>query len=127
MDSNDRDSKTKIMYSKEIIKGTLRPIILKLLKENDRLYGYEITQSVKRLTSDKIQITEGALYPLLHKLEAEGAVTTEVENIGKRVRKYYRLTDQGEALSQQLIDEFVDFMGTMKQIFEPNNPDPSHA
>ncbi len=115
------------MYSKEIIKGTLRPIILKLLKENDRLYGYEITQSVKKLTSDKIQITEGALYPLLHKLEAEGAVTTEVENIGKRVRKYYRLTDQGEALSQKLIDEFVDFMSTMKQIFEPNNPDPSHA
>lgn len=108
------------MYSKEIIKGTLRPIILKLLKENDRLYGYEITQAVKRITSDKIQITEGALYPLLHKLEAEGAVTIEIENIGKRIRKYYRLTEEGEALSQQLVDEFVDFMTTMRQIFEPN-------
>lgn len=108
------------MYSKEIIKGTLKPIILKLLKENDRLYGYEITQAVKRITADKIQITEGALYPLLHKLEAEGAVTTEIENIGKRVRKYYRLTDKGENLSRQLIDEFVDFMTTMQQIFQPN-------
>lgn len=109
-----------LMYSKEIIKGTLRPIILKLLKEHDRLYGYEITQAVKRITSDKIQITEGALYPLLHKLEAEGAVSIEIENIGKRVRKYYRLTEQGETLSQQLIDEFVDFMATMQQIFQPN-------
>lgn len=108
------------MYSKEIVKGTLKPIILKLLSENNRLYGYEITQAVKRITSDKIQITEGALYPLLHKLEAEGAVTTEVENIGKRVRKYYRLTKKGETISQQLIDEFVDFMGTMQQIFQPN-------
>ena len=38
------------------------------------MYGYEITQKVKELTKNKIQITEGALYPLLHKLEAEGIV-----------------------------------------------------
>ena len=115
-----------IMYSKEIVKGTLKPIILKLLKENDRMYGYEITQSVKELTDDKIKITEGALYPLLHKLESEGAVTTELVSIGKRVRKYYKLTDQGLELTQKLVAEFVDFMSTMKHIFEPS-PSASHG
>jgi DNA-binding PadR family transcriptional regulator len=45
------------MYSKEIIKGTLKPIVLKLLKEQERMYGYEITQKVKDLTNNKIQIT----------------------------------------------------------------------
>ena len=114
------------MYSKEIVKGTLKPIILKLLKENDRMYGYEITQSVKELTDDKIKITEGALYPILHKLEAEGAVTTELVNIGKRVRKYYRLTNQGLELTHKLVAEFVDFMSTMKHIFEPS-PSASHG
>lgn len=108
------------MYSKEIIKGTLKPIILKLLQENNRMYGYEITQAVKSMTADKIKITEGALYPLLHKLEAEKLVTTEKENIGKRVRKYYSLTPEGKATSQELIEEFIDFMATMKHIFEPN-------
>jgi DNA-binding PadR family transcriptional regulator len=108
------------MYSKEIVKGTLKPIILKLLQEQDRMYGYEITQRVKELTKDKIQITEGALYPLLHKLEAEGIVTTEKENIGKRVRKYYKLTSQGQSLAKELIDEFIDFMVTMKHILDPN-------
>ena len=108
------------MYSKEIIKGTLKPIILKLLSEKKRMYGYEITQAVKELTSQKIQITEGALYPLLHKLEAEGVVYTETESFGKRIRKYYCLTESGTRRSQELIDEFVDFMATMKHIFEPN-------
>ncbi len=109
-----------LMYSKEIIKGTLKPIILKLLQENNRMYGYEITQSVKELTANKIQITEGALYPLLHKLEAEGVVFTEKENIGKRIRKYYALTPRGKEKTQELVEEFIDFMSTMKHIFEPN-------
>lgn len=108
------------MYSKEIIKGTLKPIILRLLQEQNRMYGYEITQRVKDLTADKIQITEGALYPLLHKLEAEGVVTTEKENIGKRVRKYYRLTEEGQSTAKDLVEEFIDFMATMKHILDPN-------
>ncbi len=108
------------MYSKEIIKGTLKPIILKLLQEEERMYGYEITQKVKMLTANKIQITEGALYPLLHKLEAEGSVTTETEKIGKRVRKYYKLTPEGKARATELVEEFIDFMETMKSILGTN-------
>jgi PadR family transcriptional regulator, regulatory protein PadR len=75
------------MYSSELIKGTLKTIVLKLLAENQKMYGYEITQKVKDLTGDRIQITEGALYPSLHALEQDGIVTTEIVHIGKRVRK----------------------------------------
>ena len=82
-------------YSTELLKGTLKTIILKLLADNKKMYGYEITQRVKELTADRIQITEGALYPTLHALEAEGFVTTETEFIGKRVRKYYSLSPTG--------------------------------
>ena len=76
------------MYSSELIKGTLKTIVLNLLKENRKMYGYEITQKVKELTDGKIQITEGALYPTLHSLEQNGELETEKEYIGKRVRKY---------------------------------------
>jgi hypothetical protein len=70
------------MYSSELIKGTLKTIILKLLVENKRMYGYEITAKVKELTADKIQLTEGALYPTLHALEADGllAICLQHEN-----------------------------------------------
>ena len=49
------------MYSKELLKGTLKTIILKLLSESDRMYGYQITQKVKEVTEGKINLTEGAL------------------------------------------------------------------
>jgi len=107
-----------MIYSSELIKGTLKTIILKLLKDNQRMYGYEITQRVKDLTAGKIQLTEGALYPSLHALEAEGILTTETEYIGKRVRKYYSLSPQGKTVSNEKISEFTDFMNTMKFLLD---------
>jgi len=115
------------MYSKDLIKGTLQPIILKLLSENGKMYGYEITQEVKRITSDKICITEGALYPTLHKLEAEGLLSTEIQNIGKRIRKYYSLTEKGNVTATDRINEFVDFINTMKTLLSPNKPGLGYA
>ena len=47
------------MYSTELLKGTLKTIILKLLADNKKMYGYEITQKVKELTLDKISIGAG--------------------------------------------------------------------
>jgi PadR family transcriptional regulator PadR len=105
-----------IMYSKELIKGTLKTIVLKLLSETDRMYGYEITQRVKELTNGKIVITEGALYPLLHKLESESILITETVEVSGRTRKYYRLTENGKSSASSVVDEFMDFLATMKLV-----------
>lgn len=107
------------MYSKELIKGTLKPIILSLLEKHGRMYGYEITQTVKELSSGQIEITEGALYPLLHKLESEKIVAVEKEHIGKRVRKYYSLTKVGRAVSQEKVTELNSFLSTVQVIVNP--------
>lgn len=101
------------MYSNNLLKGTLQPIILKLLEENKRMYGYEISQRVKELTNGKIEITEGALYPALHKLEADGVLKTEKEFIGKRVRKYYMLTKDGNSEVKKRVNELADFISTI--------------
>jgi len=102
------------MYTSELIKGTLKTIVLNLLKDNNRMYGYEITQRVKELTAGKILITEGALYPTLHALEKNGELETEEEYMGKRVRKYYKLTEQGRVTAKEKVNELADFMNTMK-------------
>jgi PadR family transcriptional regulator len=107
-----------MIFSSELIKGTLKTIVLKQLEVNQRMYGYEITQRVKELTLDKIQITEGALYPTLHALEAEGLVTTETEFIGKRVRKYYSLSPKGKTRIDEKIDEMTEFIRTMKFLLD---------
>lgn len=106
------------MYSKELLRGTFKTIVLKLLAEHGRMYGYEITQKMKEKSDDKITITEGSLYPLLHKLEQDGVLTTEVEKIGKRTRRYYKLTEQGAGVAQQMVEEFKDFMQTMKNMLD---------
>lgn len=107
-----------MIYSSELIKGTLKTIVLKLLEDNRRMYGYEITQKVKELTGDKIQITEGALYPTLHALESDGLLTTETEFIGKRVRKYYTLSNTGKVKAHEKVSELADFMETMKFLLD---------
>jgi PadR family transcriptional regulator PadR len=106
------------MYSSELIKGTLKTIVLNLLKQQGRMYGYEITHRVKELTDGKIQITEGALYPTLHALEKKGELETEKEYIGKRVRKYYSLTKQGETTAAEKVSELSDFLQTMKYLLD---------
>ena len=107
------------MISNDLLKGTLRTIVLKLLADNGRMYGYEITKKVEELTAGKIKLTFGALYPVLHKLEADGHIAIEQEFIGKRVRKYYSLTETGRSWTEQKVDEFYDFVNTMTHVLKP--------
>ncbi len=107
------------MYSKELTKGTLQPIILKLIDSRGKMYGYEITQEVKKMTLGKIDISEGALYPILHKLEAKNVLTTEKVFIGKRIRKYYKVTKEGKQVVKDATNEINDFVNTLQLIFNP--------
>ncbi len=109
-----------MIFPPELIKGTFKTIVLKLLADNKKMYGYEITQRVKELTNERIQMTEGTLYPTLHALESEGLVTTETEYIGKRVRKYYSLSTSGKARSKEKVKEFADFVATMQLLLDTN-------
>ncbi len=104
------------MYSKELLKGTLGVIILKLLEENGKMYGYEICQKVKGISEGKILIKDGSLYPILHKLLSDGMVTTEEVTLGKRVRKYYTLTPKGKGEQKMAVQELADFMDTLHKI-----------
>lgn len=104
------------MNQTELLKGTLGTIILRLLEQKGRMYGYEITQMVKELSGDKILVKEGSLYPALHKLEADGLVTAEEVYIGKRVRKYYTLTKPGKSAAKTSVDELMVFLQTIHNL-----------
>ncbi|MFC2081014.1 PadR family transcriptional regulator [Bacteroidota bacterium] len=53
-----------------------------------KVYDYEITQLLDERTGRRIRLTFAALYPVLHKLEAEGMVHAETENVNNRIREY---------------------------------------
>jgi len=114
------------MYSSELVRGTLKTVVLKILDEQPRMYGYQLSKEVKERTDNKIVLTEGALYPILHKLQKDSLVTSEEEMIGKRVRKYYRLTEQGKRIASEKTMELLDFMQTLA-LFIKGKPSISYA
>lgn len=107
------------MANSNLYKGLLEPLILKLLSEQGRMYGYEITQKVKELSKGDLQITEGALYPLLHRLEASELIVSETEMSGNRVRKYYALTRSGKKEARRSFEELQQFVTTVQLLLQP--------
>lgn len=108
-----------VMKNSQLYKGSLTTIILKLLNENDKMYGYEITQKVKEITKGELKLTEGALYPSLHKLEAKGLLDVEVLKVDNRLRKYYKLTEQGTRETVNKLAELEDYIKTMRALVNP--------
>ena len=108
------------MIARELLKGSLRSIVLKLLSEKGKMYGYEITQKVEELTKGKIKLTYGALYPILHKLEVDGAVVTETENYNNRIRIYYSLTPKGTSFAEEKVKEMQEFIDVITLLLKPD-------
>ena len=107
------------MKNSQLYKGSLNTIIMKLLEENGKMYGYEITQKVKLLTKGDLNITEGALYPALHKWEADGFLDVEVEKVDNRIRKYYKLTESGTKETANRLYELEEFIKNMQNLVNP--------
>ena len=72
------------MKKNALYKGTLENIILKLLAKEVKMYGYQMTQRAKEITEGHLEMTEGALYPILHKLEADGIIFAEIQKVNGR-------------------------------------------
>lgn len=106
---------------KELLKGTLSTIILKLLKEKGRMYGYQIAQSIKDISDGEILVKEGSLYPALFKMKDEDLVQTEEEKIGKRVRRYYSLTSKGKEETDRRIQSVFNHINLLHKIFYTND------
>lgn len=107
------------MYSKELLKGTISAIILKLLSEQEKMYGYEISMKVKELSQGKILLKDGSLYPALQKMTSDGLLSFKEEIVAGRVRKYYYITQHGQTETTAYVAELKDFISTMNRIVFP--------
>lgn len=95
-------------------KGVLEVCVLVLVSKEDR-YGYELAHTI----SEKFQIAEGTVYPLLRRLTQEGCFTTYLrESSEGPPRKYYTLTEAGRQTMKELIAEWRDFRSGVDQIIE---------
>ncbi len=100
------------------LKGQLETIVLQLLSKK-RMYGYEITQAVKALSDQQIVLTEGALYPVLHRLESQGLLQTEQEAVQGRLRIYYRLSEKGEVVTIDRLANLHEQLAAFLKLLQP--------
>ena len=84
------------MINKELVAASTEPLILSLLAGGES-YGYALIQEVKRLSQDKIEWTDGMLYPVLHRMEKRKLIKSRWgESENGRKRKYYSLIKDGK-------------------------------
>ena len=85
----------------ELRRGSLIVAVLAALR--DERYGYTLR---KVLADAGLEIDEGALYPMLRRLESQGLLTSEWREEDRRNKRFYRLSPEGEAFLDQLVAEW---------------------
>lgn len=76
----------------DLVQGTLDLLLLKILAL-EPMHGWAISQRLKQVSGDVLQVSDGSLYPALHKLEQEGWITAEWKpSENNRRAKFYSLT-----------------------------------
>lgn len=100
---------------KSLISGSMTMLILKLLSEKD-MYGYEMIDTLRRKSQNVFELKAGTLYPLLHSLEENGALTVYEQEAGGKTRKYYSLTKQGRGFLEKKMKEWREYSETVTNV-----------
>jgi PadR family transcriptional regulator PadR len=90
----------------DLVQGTLDLLLLKILAL-EPLHGWAISQRLSQISGDDLQVSDGSLYPALHKLEQEGWIKAEwkTSELGRRA-KFYALTPSGRRHLEQETKEW---------------------
>lgn len=102
---------------KELVAASSVPLVLSILSEGDS-YGYAIIQRVKELSNEKIEWTDGMLYPVLHWLEDQRLVRSRwTKSESGRKRKYYSLQPEGRQALRQQKEQWNLVSSTLNQLW----------
>ena len=99
-------------------RGVASLVLLGLLKQQD-MYGYQLVQEMERQSLGALRMQEGALYPVLYKLQDAGYITAEKVLVGKRMtRVYYHLEPEGLAYLERLTADYKAVVTGVLRIVE---------
>ena len=86
---------TRRTSNPDFLNGVPELLLLELLARR-AMYGYEIVQAIRAATAGQLEFGEGCIYPVLHRLEAGGSLSSQREECGGRTRIVYRVTAAGK-------------------------------
>lgn len=95
--------------------GVPELLILRLLQQ-DEMYGYEIVQAIRERSGAVIEVGEGVVYPVLHGLEADGALKSRRRAVNGRSRIYYSVTAAGARRLAELAGTWSSLAGAVQRV-----------
>src|SRR5881394_4390618 len=107
------------LHRDEIPPGTLYLSILKTLARSGEMHGYEIANSIQRISVDVLQVEEGSLYPALQRMLIKGWVKARWGvTAGNRRARYYTLTPDGKKQLSVEMSQFERVMGAISRVIQ---------
>lgn len=107
---------------RELKRGTLGMLTLKLLSERER-YGYELSAVLEERTGGRFSVKGGTLYPVLYRLEEAGYVETRWQTPDRGApRKYYAITARGTEELERRVGEWREFSHAVERVLEGEEP-----
>ena len=103
----------------EALKGHMELILLASLQSGPA-YGYALIQQLRERTSGDLDLTEGTVYPALHRLEEAGFLESRVVTVLSRRRRIYAITPSGEAELGRLRREWSQFVSGIQNLLSAN-------
>jgi PadR family transcriptional regulator, regulatory protein PadR len=92
----------------EVLKGHLDALILAVIGD-EPLHGYAVIEELRRRSEGAFDLAEGTLYPVLHRLEADGLLSSAWSDSSGRRRRVYRLTRRGRTALARRREEWAGF------------------
>ena len=105
-------------FDSELLRGSLDLMVLSALADGPR-YGYLIQQSLREATADRVGLSAGTLYPLLHRLEEDKLVKASWDDETGRRRKWYSLTPAGRRTLTQRARQWQDYAECLRRVLAP--------
>lgn len=105
-------------FSPELLRGSLDLMVLSVLAGGPQ-YGYLIQQSLRETSAERVSVTAGTLYPILHRLEQSKYVKCRWESTTGRRRKWYELTAAGRRQLQLRAEQWQQYVECMRRLLEP--------
>lgn len=100
----------------DLVQGTLDLLLLKILAL-EPLHGFAISQRLKQVSGDVLQVSDGSLYPALHKLEQQGWITAEWKpSENNRRAKFYSLTRMGRKALEKEAENWNRLSAAISQV-----------
>ena len=102
----------------ELRRGGLLPLLVLHFLSAGPSYGNQLMERVTRVTGGLVAVNPNTMYPLLRSLEGRGLIAGEWEHPERRSRRFYRLTEAGEAERARLSDEMVPYLDAVAHSVE---------